>query len=329
MLGPRAESQWPTWATFISTPSPRHLRSHDIPRRRRNHSIATIMSVTPPAPAPPAHGGLNGRAPPSRSAESFSKFFESWIAEQSRDLAALRAAASASASAGPAAATPEAGDLRRLVDRVLGHYEHYYRAKSAAADDDVLRMFSPSWTSTTENLFLWCGGWRPTAALHLLYAKSGMQLERQLPVFLNGGSLDPDLGDLSAAQLQDADQLQRRTIKREREIEDAAATAQEALATARMVELAGGGGGGEMDGEAMEREMETKAEGMKRVLEMADALRLETMRGVVALLRPAQAVHFLLAAAELHLAVHEFGRRKDGRAGNADAAAAAAAPPPP
>ncbi|CAL4965418.1 unnamed protein product [Urochloa decumbens] len=286
-----------------------------IHNRRRNHSSIAIMSATPPAPAPPAHGGLNGHAPPpSPTAESFSKFFESWIAEQSRDLAALRAAASA---ADPA--TPEA-DLRRLVDRVLGHYEHYYRAKAAAADDDVLRMFSPSWTSTTENLFLWCGGWRPTAALHLLYAKSGMQLEHQLPGFLNGGSLDPDLADLSAAQLQDADQLQRRTIKREREIEDAAATAQEALATARMVELAGGG---EMNGEAMEREMETKADGMRRVLDMADALRLETMRGVVALLRPAQAVHFLLAAAELHLAVHEFGRRKDGHAG------AGAAPSPP
>ena len=94
---------------------------------------------------------------------------------------------------------------------------------------------------------------------------------------------------------------------------------QEALATAKMVELAGGGG---MDAEAMEREMQANADGMKRVLEMADALRLETMRGVVALLRPAQAVHFLLAAAELHLAVHDFGRRKDGRAGDA------AAPPP-
>ena len=80
---------------------------------------------------------------------------------------------------------------------------------------------------------------------------------------------------------------------------------QEALATAKMVELAGGGG---MDAEAMEREMQANADGMKRVLEMADALRLETMRGVVALLRPAQAVHFLLAAAaELHLAVHDFG----------------------
>ncbi|KAL6627390.1 hypothetical protein ACP70R_031116 [Stipagrostis hirtigluma subsp. patula] len=251
---------------------------------------------------------------PPPSTESFSKFFENWISEQTRDLAALRTAASA------APAPPDA-DLRGLVDRVLGHYEHYYHTKAAAAADDVLRMFSPSWTSTTENLFLWCGGWRPTAALHLLYTKSGMQLEHQLPAFLDGGSLEPNLGDLSAEQLQAADQLQRRTIQKEREIDDAAASAQEALTTVKMVELAGGGG---MDAEGMEREMQTKADGMKRVLEMADALRLETMREVVALLRPAQAVHFLLAAAELHLAVHDFGRRKDGHA----RAGAGAAPPP-
>ena len=91
---------------------------------------------------------------------------------------------------------------------------------------------------------------------------------------------------------------------------------QEALTTTTMVELAGSDG---LDSRAMDREMQTKAEGMRRVLEMADGLRLETMREVVALLRPAQAVHFLLAAAELHLAVHDFGRRKDGHAGNAAA----------
>lgn len=172
------------------------------------------------SPAPPSHGGGNVPPPPPLpSNESFSRFFESWIAEQSRDLEQLRAAASAE----PAA--PEA-DLRRLVDQVLGHYAQYYRTKAAAADDDVQCMFTPSWTSTTENLYLWCGGWRPTAALQLLLTKSGMQLQYQLPVFLSGGGLKDDLGDLSAAQLQAADQLQRRTICREREIEETAASAQ-------------------------------------------------------------------------------------------------------
>lgn len=77
-----------------------------------------------------------------------------------------------------------------------------------------------------------------------------------------------------------------------------------------MVELATGA----MEAAGLEREMEAKAEGMRRVLEMADGLRLDTMRAVVALLRPPQAVHFLLAAAELHLAVHHLGRRKDAHA---------------
>jgi hypothetical protein len=153
------------------------------------------------------------------SNESFSNFFESWIAEQSRDLEELRAAASAEP------ARPEA-DLRRLVDQVLGHYAQYYSTKAAAAADDVNMMFTPSWTSTTEHLYLWCGGWRPTAALQLLYTKSGMQLQQQLPVFLDGGGLKDDLSDLSAVELQAADQLQHRTITREREIEEVAASAQ-------------------------------------------------------------------------------------------------------
>lgn len=172
------------------------------------------MAAPPP---PPAQGGSsNGHR---ASAATFSQFFEAWIAEQTRDLAALRAAASA------VPATPDA-ELSRLVDRALGHYEHYYDTKSAAAGEDILRMFSPSWTSTTENLFLWCGGWRPTAALQLLYTKSGMQLESQLPAFLNGNGLQPDLGDLSFEQLQAANQLQRNTIKKEREIDEVAAKAQ-------------------------------------------------------------------------------------------------------
>lgn len=178
-----------------------------------------MTATLPPPPPPRGNGNGNGNHAPPPSGESFAKFFECWISEQSRDLAALRAAASAS----PA---PPDSDLRRLVDQVLGHYEYYYRTKSAAASADVLRMFSPSWTSTTENLYLWCGGWRPTAALHLLYSKSGMQLETQLPLFLSGGSLEADLGNLCAEQLQAADQLQRRTIRREREIEEAAASVQ-------------------------------------------------------------------------------------------------------
>lgn len=51
--------------------------------------------------------------------------------------------------------------------------------------------------------------------------------------------------------------------------------------TATMAELVGGDG---LDSRAMDWEMQTTAEGMRRVLEMADMLRLETMHDVVGLL---------------------------------------------
>ncbi|XP_072984611.1 protein DOG1-like 3 isoform X2 [Typha latifolia] len=217
--------------------------------------------------------------------EYFADFFEQRMSEQSRDLADLRRAAGNSDDAD--------GSLRHLVERVVGHYEYYYRAKAASARCDVLPMFSPTWTSSTENLFLWAGGWRPSTAFHLLYSKSGLQLEAELDQIL---------------LLNRIDQCHRRTLSREKEISEEAATVQEEVA--KMVEIAAHVPGGGKDAE-MEGEMAGKREGMRRVLEKADELRLETIKAVVGILRPIQAVHFLIAAAELHLAVHGFGKRKD------------------
>jgi hypothetical protein len=69
-----------------------------------------------------------------------------------------------------------------------------------------------------------------------------------------------------------------------------------------MLELVGGGG---VDADA-------KANGMRRVLEMAVELRSELIHEVVALLCPAQVVHFLLIVAELLLVMHDFGAARMG-----------------
>ncbi|KAJ3694219.1 hypothetical protein LUZ60_009699 [Juncus effusus] len=245
---------------------------------------------------------LNGRSSNGftrlANGEQFAKFFECFMSEQSRDLAFLRSADSASPR-------PSDADLRQLVNRVVSHYEYYYRAKFASAQNDVNTMFSPSWTSSTENLFMWVGGWRPSAAFHLLYSKSGIQLEAKLEEIIRGRR-SGDLGDLSPVQLESVDKLQRKTIKMEREISEEEAKAQEELTATRMVEIVGRTGEGELEGE-----MESKRKAVLSVLERADKLRIETIKGIVEVLEPIQAVHFLIAAAELHLTVHEFGRRKD------------------
>lgn len=89
---------------------------------------------------------------------------------------------------------------------------------------------------------MWVGGWRPSAAFHLLYSKSGLQLESRLPELLQGTVSTSNLDHLSA--------VQRRTIDLEREITEKWATVQEEVAAKNMVEIAeaaGEGMGGEME----------------------------------------------------------------------------------
>lgn len=100
--------------------------------------------------------------------------------------------------------TPEEEDdriLRPLVERVIVHYENYYRAKSRWAKNNILTMYNPTWRSSLEDAFMWVGGWRPSMAFHLLYSKSGIQLESRLIELVRGFSTG-DLGDLSPIQLE-------------------------------------------------------------------------------------------------------------------------------
>lgn len=260
-----------------------------------------------------------------RHHESFGKSYERWLAQQERDLQDLLQAAAAAASSPEAEGQEGGGDgeqearLVPLLSRVVSHYESYYRDKSASARRDVLPMFTPDWTSSTENLFLWVGGWRPSMAFHLLYSKSGLQLEASIPGLLRGLRRGGrDLAGLSLLQLRSIDQLQRDTILLEKEISEQEAAVQETLADAQMVELAAraaeAAAAAAVDEEAVEREMRGKREGMEKVLERADRLRLDTIKAVVGLLRPMQAAHFMIAAAELHLTVHDFGKKKDDAA---------------
>ncbi|KAK8947123.1 hypothetical protein KSP39_PZI007171 [Platanthera zijinensis] len=244
--------------------------------------------------------------------ENFEKFFDSWLADQDRDLQSLTAAAALPL---PRTADEEAAQnnrLRRLLNAVLARYEHYYRVKEASALHDVRSMFNPSWTSTTENLFLWVGGWRPTMAIHLLYSKCGIQVEASIHELALGAHAG-NLADLDAAQLHHIDILHRMVVRAEKEISEEAASAQEKVAGEPLVRLShivtemGGGDGAEL----LEAEMKGKEEDMRKMLEKADCLRIDTLKGLVEILQPMQALHFFIAAAELHLRVHDFGKMKD------------------
>lgn len=262
---------------------------------------------------PPADPVSDGAASVS---ESFNKFFESWLTEQDQHLHDLVSVTTGGPHSG--------SELCDLVSRVIAHYECYYRSKSRCAKQDILAMLTPAWRSTLENAFLWIGGWRPSMAFHLLYSKSGHQLEFGLDDLIRGIGTG-DLGDLSPGQLRAVDDFQRETIRKERELTEAWAALQETVADSTMVEVSHatselmraardeevvGGGDGTIE-RKVEEALTKKEEGMERILKEADEMRMETLKGVLGILRPMQAVYFLIAAAELHLRIHEWGKKRD------------------
>ena len=244
--------------------------------------------------------------------ENFQDFFEKWIVEQKEHLHELISVSK----------SPNQTDslVQNLVNRVLNHYKEYYTVKSNLAKDNAFVMLSPSWTTILEDGFLWIGGWRPTMAFHLLYSKSGLQLEARLDELIRGIQTG-DLGDLGPNQLTRVDRLQRKTIKEEREITEKMAKQQETVADSEMVELSDvmtalmenddAANGESVMNDQVDSAMERKEEGLVRVLGMADDLRLRTLKGVVEILSPKQALHFLIAAAELHLRMHDWGKQMD------------------
>ncbi|KAG1337999.1 protein DOG1-like 4 [Cocos nucifera] len=247
--------------------------------------------------------------------EIFAHFFECWLGQLDRDLQALLAAdvPSLDPQHQPHGdANSNEHQLRSLVDMVKGHYEYYHRAKSASARRDVLAIFSPAWASSTEKLFLWAGGWRPSAAFQILYSESGRPVE---PCPVQGVLRDDDdLGGLSASQLERVDGLQRRTIESEKKISEEEAEAQELVAWPQMVEISHEITVSGREVAAMEEGLVGAKEAMRRVLERADQLRLETIESVVGILNPRRAVQFLAAAGKLLLRVHEFGKAVDAAA---------------
>lgn len=247
--------------------------------------------------------------------ENFQEFYTKRKHEQNHQLHDLITASRTSQQP-----QTDSSSLSGLVDRVIAHYEKYYMIKSKWAKTDVLVLFSPPWNSPLEDAFLWVGGWRPTTAFHLLYSKSGLQFEAMFSDLVKGIEIG-DLGDLSSDQLGRIDKLQRSTIKEEREITEKVAKQQDRVADMEMVELSHDASEStRMEGESnaidihrVDSTLKSREEGFQMILQSADNLRLGTIKGVVDILSPIQAVHFLIAAAELQLRLHDWGKEKEER----------------
>ncbi|XP_021734855.1 protein DOG1-like 1 [Chenopodium quinoa] len=250
-----------------------------------------------------------------RGRESFGRVFETWLLEQQQDLEELMSAAKAYTES-TQSSNELTQNLRGLVAKVMCHYESYYRVKSESAKQNVFCMLTPAWRSLLEHAFLWVTGCRPSKTFHLLYTIGGLHVEYKLRELLNGSLKIADFGGLSPSQLTRVNELQMNTIKEERELTEKLASFQETVADSSMVELSRKSKTRErVVSESIKKRvkltLEPKDDMLAEIFGKANDLRMKTLTKVVEILSPIQAVDFLIAAAELHLRVHEWGKDKD------------------
>ncbi|KAD5802525.1 hypothetical protein E3N88_13885 [Mikania micrantha] len=253
--------------------------------------------------------------PQNTQTQIFNRLFDCWLDQLNTILKQLVLAANNHEPND----NKDDSSLRLLIAQSVEHYEDYNRVKSDAAKGDIISLFPPTWLTSLEDAFMWIAGWRPTTVIHLLYSKSGIQLEARLtgltPMFSEG-----DLGDLSLSQINLVDDLQKKTIREERKISERMATVQESAADRNMVKLSNvmsemireenEDGVRDCD-QQVESTLDTKTDALEEVIHMADCLRMETLKAVIEILTPIQGVYFLIAAAELRLRLHDWGLKKD------------------
>ncbi|KAB2071871.1 Transcription factor TGA1 -like protein [Gossypium arboreum] len=184
--------------------------------------------------------------------------------------------------------------LNHLVNKVLSHYAEYYRVKAAAAERDVLDIFAAPWASAFEKSLHWIAGWRPTTVFHLVYTESSILFESHIVDILRGVRTG-DLGDLSPTQFRRVSELQCETVKEENAITDELSEWQHSVS-----DLMGA-----------TPDVDKMIERLVTVVRKADDLRLRTLKRVVDLLTPQQALEFLIAAVELQQGIREWGMNQD------------------
>ncbi|MCD7446206.1 hypothetical protein HAX54_045263 [Datura stramonium] len=209
---------------------------------------------------------------------SFSKYFENWMNELEELLKLLVIVPRE---------TSCVKDQESLVNKMTAHHKDYYRAKWAAAHEDILAFFTPMWLSPLEIAYLWVTGWKPSMAFRLVGAA---------------------LSELSEEQLKNIDGLRVKIRGEEEKVEREMERQQVAIGDRKMVELA------RMKSSDNDGLVELALKGLmmslERVMKMADCVRLKTLKGLLEILSPKQCVDFLAAISTLQIQMRKWGEKR-------------------
>lgn len=206
-----------------------------------------------------SHLGLPGTT--NSGIAAFEMEYEHWVEEQNKKTNALKTALHAP--------LPDT-ELDVLVKDTLNHYANLFTIKATAAKVDVCYLISGMWKTSTERLFLWIGGFRPSELLKVLVPQLKL-LDQQ----------SHDLCNLIQACQQAEDSLSQGMEKLQQ-------TLAEAVACAR--DLGG-------DCYEMSNPME-KLNELVRLVIQADFVRHETLQQTLRYLTTQQAAQGLISLGE-------------------------------
>lgn len=270
----------------------------------------------------------------------FAFCYENWIEGQKSDLADLLCA-------GTVQGATEM-QLRVAIEQCMQHYKNYLEQRKTLVRQDGPAFLCPPWCTSFENSVLWIGGCRPSLMIRLLYSLTGSEMEKHLEEFLQGHRSPGNVGwmNLSAQQLHLVNELHQRTIRAEDRLASKQASLQEDIADKPLLPIIrgrqrtsttaastsataasssstshnGGDGSGHFDAgqnnEELTAAMKSYGDGMAKLVEEADALRLATAKALVMeILSPKQGIELLIAGKQLHLSVHDWGLQRDRQNG--------------
>ncbi|CAI0476038.1 unnamed protein product [Linum tenue] len=233
---------------------------------------------------------------------------------QAQQRSLLRSSTSTTATVGPT--------LSELAQANVDHFQAYADKRARLAENDVTSFFTPAWNSQLENSLLWIAGCRPSIFVRMLYALCGSHSESTCHALLSDAAPPPSctttagtsLGELSWGQMNVINELHMRTVREEEKLTSQLASLQEDVADnpiCRVVAAATAAGGRPRGGREVDRALEGYDRGMVRLLKEADKLRMNTLKEIIGVLTPIQAVDFLATGKSLHLTLHEWGKHKD------------------
>ncbi|XP_026429958.1 protein DELAY OF GERMINATION 1-like [Papaver somniferum] len=235
----------------------------------------------------------------------FREYYQNWMIEQQQLLEELLQVHNQNQN--------DEQDLCCIIEKLIEHFQEYTNRRAQLAVSEPSSVFSPTWCTSTENSYLWFGGCRPSLLIQLVYTLCGSQLESQLTEYIHEVKTC-NIGGLSADQLSLVSELQGRVINDEEKLSTKMVSLQENIADCPLTRIVNNNSV-DSDVEShtgqVKQALDSHSKDLSSILIDSDKLRMNTLKELIGIFTPLQAVGFLIAGKKLHLCMHQWGQLRD------------------